>query len=125
MTAGPLTVLNILPNISVCVTVLMYGHLYGYSTRDWVFTEQPPFCHSILDTEPISSLTAFTSPYFAIFSFVNIHSYHRKIPTYIATIGRSLTTNPFYIFSHISEACTIIWLLNINLQHSEILNNSN
>jgi len=41
MISEPLTVLNILPYISVCAAVLMFRHLYGHSTTEWVFTAPP------------------------------------------------------------------------------------
>jgi len=51
ITSEPLTVLNILPYISVCAAVLMFRHLYGYFATEWVFTERPQLRLSILGSE--------------------------------------------------------------------------
>jgi len=51
MISEPLTVLNILPYISVCAAVLIFRHLYGYSATERVFTESPQLLRSILGSE--------------------------------------------------------------------------
>jgi hypothetical protein len=97
MISEALTVLNILLYISVCTTVLMFRHLYGNSATDWVFTELPQLCRSILGSDN--------------FWGGKFNSFHFSLPrnsflllTYAATNDTSLTSKLFFLFNHTGKS---------------------